>query len=1371
MTSEKTQKAYKEYLRTLGTSGISYKKGKIHKFEFGGDDDEPWGYDAINGGIELGDAYYGKNGEEPIMQFRAPINSIQGTRFINNRVIPSVQQPLIGQNGKFVFSKVDSTNPLEQSFGEQELAGYDQFKEGLSGSPTITWGTDLQKGLGIASAVGNAIGLGVNNAKLSADPEEYRERLGRQNDRYIDSIYDIKDNTGLMTMLDNTDDIDHIGNTTFNNKSAEQDFFGNIGAGVSAAMSMPGGPVTKALTGFGTALSGLVGSFIRKGRADRAARETNEYIDRLNAKRQATRAHVAENVDENNDRLRLMNMFNNNYNAFGGDLHSHGSDFDKGLAFINTGGKHEQNPNEGVMVGVDANGVPNLVEEGEVIWDDYVFSDRLKTPEALKKKYKLGGDLTFAESVKKILKDAIKRPNDPIVEATNKEILTEFMNVQEEMRLDEQEKARQKFIQSRDEDFMNELAMLQGAPQGEMIPQEGFEIPAQQGQEEMMPPGYAFGGHVFKRGGYTPPDRYTEGINNPNLAVRLGMNQMITNELQDILNGGTGVTRWDNTEIFSDENYRGTPGYATGRREGKSDNKRRVAKEQPRTNPYQDVLRKVNGKYYTTDGKAWPNETMAFEHQKNLGLPKNGRIQASVAEQRAMRATNRAGNTPNGVMTTRYGAQTSASAYPVTIDWDYLTDFNIVSSDIKPIQEKWQREYNKLSKRYELNSPAFIRAAKELSDKYNKEIESLVQNRQQEKQRYEVERERSAALFDADKAATQYLMDRGYKRVNNNFWNINSEDVETYRKIRSGELVYKDGSFSKGQKILDNNAERKVHRNAVLNTTINGGLYSTSSGSPFMALQTSNNTEPIEDIVAAAEQVETPEGGVTQTTENPQDNTGGRDGADGKKGGDQTKKGDQTGKSKYLGVRYGSYKEGDAVSNWNTRTRKAVEDYLEDQLEKYESTNDAAEKERIQKETIDQFNKIQNLYAGAYNENAGKSYSRKSAKVGELQTEFNTRGGNKYFGNPNDWININTKTGTGDNQEKGWYDQLWGNQTAIRHFGTLADEANMGRIGELVGQMGIQGSYNLDYGTEGGKLYTLGLAGEQAPSEAQTQTKVQQQEAAGTPQNTKPANATQPQRTTQVTQRPQIPMRSEAGRYAPVIGGLLGTARGLYASPDYSNADAIIAAAQDLGIPVNIPVDTIGDYRVRRPYDERYMVNMANANRAAAARGAENTAGGNRAMQLMGASLLARNNQQELGEIMRQSYLANRADDAQVADFNRGTNIYNMHALNQRNLTQAQLNSHRQQAGFSGLASGYNLRQGIKNDWDESTRQSLNSALTSIGAIGRENADMNVLNSLFNEGYYDVAYDPNGGFKYYARTKMEEPKAKGGKLNRKKRRF
>ena len=87
-------------------------------------------------------------------------------------------------------------------------------------------------------------------------------------------------------------------------------------------------------------------------------------------------------------------------------------------------------------MGVDSQGIPNLVEEGELIWNDYVFSNRIPVPDAVRNKYKLRGtkDMTFSDAAKKIQKASEERPNDPIANDTLNINLTRLANEQEIMR-------------------------------------------------------------------------------------------------------------------------------------------------------------------------------------------------------------------------------------------------------------------------------------------------------------------------------------------------------------------------------------------------------------------------------------------------------------------------------------------------------------------------------------------------------------------------------------------------------------------------------------------------------------------------------------------------------------------------------------------------------------------------------------------------------------------------------------------------------------------------------------------------------------------------------------------------------------------------
>lgn len=131
------------------------------------------------------------------------------------------------------------------------------------------------------------------------------------------------------------------------------------------------------------------------------------------------------------------------WHSFGGWLNSQGGDFTNGVTFIDNGGSHEANPFEGVQMGIDPQGVPNLVEEGEVIFNDYVFSDRMKLPKKLKEKYSIKGE-TFADAAKELSKESEERPNDPISQRGLEAFMSALAESQEEVRIKKQDRENNK---------------------------------------------------------------------------------------------------------------------------------------------------------------------------------------------------------------------------------------------------------------------------------------------------------------------------------------------------------------------------------------------------------------------------------------------------------------------------------------------------------------------------------------------------------------------------------------------------------------------------------------------------------------------------------------------------------------------------------------------------------------------------------------------------------------------------------------------------------------------------------------------------------------------------------------------------------------
>lgn len=152
---------------------------------------------------------------------------------------------------------------------------------------------------------------------------------------------------------------------------------------------------------------------------------------------------VQNSLSNNAEAIMNTNMMNqqSNFAAFGGELNTNGGDFTNGLLHINNGGSHESNPYEGVQLGIDPEGVPNLVEEGETIFNDYVFSKRLKVPKAIRNKYKIRGtkSISFAEMSKKLAKESEERPNDPISMRGLEAMMADLANTQEELKAEKRQ--------------------------------------------------------------------------------------------------------------------------------------------------------------------------------------------------------------------------------------------------------------------------------------------------------------------------------------------------------------------------------------------------------------------------------------------------------------------------------------------------------------------------------------------------------------------------------------------------------------------------------------------------------------------------------------------------------------------------------------------------------------------------------------------------------------------------------------------------------------------------------------------------------------------------------------------------------------------
>lgn len=290
-------------------------------------------------------------------------------------------------------------------------------------------GENLGSTLGtIGGAVGDITTAALANAEVDTSKA----------DNAIQAINNYQPNLSSLDALAESYNNASIAPTDFNRK----DFMVSTGEGLAnmgkAALSgasagaTVGGP-WGAVIGGAVGLLGSGAGWIAGGVKAREAEEAKE--------REALAANAAARTKTLSARDKIItdstNEFLKNIAAYGGPIFNHSGEFTNDVIFINEGGTHSQNPSQGVQLGVDNNNVPNLVEEGEVVFNDYVFSNRLKATKELldtngfSDKYT---DWTFAKIAEELQKESSERPNDNISKNGLNDMMNRLITLQEVIR-------------------------------------------------------------------------------------------------------------------------------------------------------------------------------------------------------------------------------------------------------------------------------------------------------------------------------------------------------------------------------------------------------------------------------------------------------------------------------------------------------------------------------------------------------------------------------------------------------------------------------------------------------------------------------------------------------------------------------------------------------------------------------------------------------------------------------------------------------------------------------------------------------------------------------------------------------------------------
>ena len=428
---------------------------------------------------------------------------------------------------------ISSGATIESGF-DTSKAATDATNAGSTAGSSFNWGTAAGMAAGLAKAAynkwaPNIYTQGVDNdlekaayesiygnssqdplARLATSVTRSNEDRMKNVTNYVDSraldYSNIQNNDNLANVYQDLSDLktlDYedpftwknaglfaIGMPFLSKDKMMQDFNQSTGQGALAGLSYSDGNPWAALAG------ATIGSIASIANLIGAKKRTQLYNEAVEKAKQ-------ENIDSfyGTARRNTMNeIFNDmrygHIGAEGGSLEDL-----NGVTTFNTGGTHEQNPYGGIQQGIASDGLPNEVEEGEVKYKDYIYSNRLKPNKTLIKDNNLPEKyvgLTYAEMAEKLQKESEDRPNDPISTQTLEDWMSRLQNAQETQKTQIEQRRLAKAL---DSISTEDKAMLMNSL---MQQQEGIDL---------SQPMYANGGKIYikpeNRGKFTATKKRT----------------------------------------------------------------------------------------------------------------------------------------------------------------------------------------------------------------------------------------------------------------------------------------------------------------------------------------------------------------------------------------------------------------------------------------------------------------------------------------------------------------------------------------------------------------------------------------------------------------------------------------------------------------------------------------------------------------------------------------------------------------------------------------------------------------------------------------------------------------------------------------------
>lgn len=1059
------------------------------------------------------------------------------------------------------------------------------------------------------------------------------------------------------------------------------------------------------------------------------------------------------------------NLFNEGGTILGG-YHTNGADWKTpgGFHIIGSGGTHEENKNEGVLQGTDQQGVPNLVEENEVVYNDYVFSARLTVPKRRKGTEKEISDLaweekmlrpyegkTYAEAAKKVYKNIQERPNDPIAKRGFETILGILAGSQEKERAkkehqdaaeeitemsgqefaqakatEEQQQAMEQAAQEQaiqqqmqeqqiQEQQMQEQQMQEPSPE-EIAMMQQQQAMQQAGQAEVAALGgniHAYGGNFYDNGGQLDLQRYQQ------IFQQIAQYAMANKDKQpELFNAVTQVkTPQDMLQFVSQ--------FLASQE----------AQSQQQSNPQsvsqthtEDVIAEnpegqqfaYGGHKYDTGGEFLDWWKKNFDTRTNIDWGKvydsyfgtNKVAEVNAAEspskyvQEALKAAYEADKTKFDTFDSNSGLFVSAK--PEQPEVKQLTDKQ---------KDEAQRQLNRYYRKRGINPTKLTGDAKE---RYAKDLQTMYKG-MSINDKYDFAKDGNLAINNTNLSTKT-------KKSNATTYSNNAKyDAMVSRGAKAVELT-DDGKVKwdniEGLSRVNNTAEN-FYSNPK-NFTESNGIYDYDDGNKGYKSENFTSPEEFQQYyrTAITDRFKSLKGNKYSDKSLPNYYLNAselRSWVNDLSASDDPK-------AKELASALKA-NWGDKDTSWsNNATWSLKNKYTKNgtvKESKSYSEIPAVNENDLQRDGLPGIEHIPYLEAIRTDPTANRYFYRDS----EGQQHFITRPTNTAFtisdtpiqSKVGD-INYNDYEVTGFSQNRKLYKTPDGRVLDV----TDMSDINNGKWKDLDNAVMPDDTSNLGEGVTGESFWVM-------PKE----------EDKGV----------------------DFPLPSNW----PWLAGLgLQAGATLYnvLSPtDYSNADAIISAAKEAGKFQPINFRPVGDYLTYRPLDRNYEGNKIRSAMAAERRALTNLSGGNRGTAIAGILASDYNLINQLGDVDRRAAESNREHEAKVAEFNRGTNEFNSEGFLKADMSNQDAMSKASQARLEGLAKGYAMRQAA----DDAKANAINAGISGIAENLFGLYQQNYNNALIKYGIDTGTYG-TANYNWKKNSSAQEGHAQGGQLRTRRRR-